>query len=102
MARVFTLLKKQKGLRTSFLTFIVTIPALMNIGSLIILVLLIYSILGVYLFAQVQLNGALNEHANFQTIHTAFVTMVRVATGEDWPSLMGALSRTYDLDYKCI
>lgn len=99
IARVFFLLKKQRGLRTSFLTFLVTLPALLNISLLIVLVLMIYSILGVYLFAPVMLNGALDVHANFQTVRVAFITLIRVATGEDWPDLMSALSRGHDLDY---
>jgi voltage-gated sodium channel type II alpha len=102
IARVFFLVKKKRGLRTSFLTFLVTLPALLNISLLIVLVLTIYSILGVYLFAPVMLNGALDVHANFQTKRTAFMTLVRVATGEGWPDLMAALSRGYDLDYKCV
>ena len=91
IARVFFLLKKQRGLRTSFLTFLVTLPALLNISLLIVLVLMIYSILGVYLFAPVMLNGTLDVHANFQTVRVAFITLARVATGEDWPDLMSAL-----------
>jgi len=36
-----------------------------NIGSLLILFVFIYSILGVYMFADIKLNGELNDNANF-------------------------------------
>jgi hypothetical protein len=84
------------------MTFMVSLPAMANLGSLLLLIILIYSIMGVYLFAEVKINGALNEHANFQTIGRAFITLVRVITGENWPLLMEALSRDKDVDYDCI
>jgi flagellar motor component MotA len=61
---------------------------MVNIFSLIGLVVLIYSILGVYMFSEIKLNGALDEHKNFQTLGAAFVTLITVSTGEDYPSLM--------------
>ena len=47
------------------MTFMVSLPAMANIGSLLLLIILIYAIMGVYLFAEVKVNKALNEHANF-------------------------------------
>ena len=58
--------------------------------------------MGVYLFAEVKINGALNENANFQTIGRTFITLFRVITGENWPLVMGALSRDKDVDNDCI
>jgi len=48
-----------------FETFLVTIPALTNIGGLLLLFLYIFSVLGVFLFAEVQLQSNLDVHANF-------------------------------------
>jgi len=36
-----------------------------NIGSLLLLIILMYAILGVNLFAEVKLSGALDDNANF-------------------------------------
>lgn len=80
----------------------VTLPSMANIGSLLILIVLIYAILGVYLFAQVKLSGDLTDHANFRSVGTAFITLIRITTGESWPNLMEALSRDNDIRYKCI
>ncbi len=64
------------------MTFMVSLPALVNIGSLLVLINVIYSILGVYLFADIKLNDELDEHANFQSIGIAFLTLIRITTGE--------------------
>jgi len=77
------------------MTFFMSLPAMANIGSLLLLIILMYSILAVYLFAEVKLNGSLDNHANFRTLGTSFLTLLRVATGEDWPKIMEALSRSY-------
>lgn len=62
----------------------VTLPAMVNIGSLLLLIVLIYSILGVYMFAEIKMDGGLidDNHSNFQSVGAAFVTMIRILTGE--------------------
>ncbi len=52
---MFKLFKRQKNLKVIFNTFIATLPALANVGSLLMLFVFIYSILGVFMFAQVKL-----------------------------------------------
>ena len=68
-------------------------PALANIGSLLLLIVLIYSILGMYLFADIKLNGALSVDANFQSIGGSFILLIQISTGENWPDIMAAVSR---------
>jgi hypothetical protein len=46
-------------------TFTFVLPALTNIGGLLVLFLYIFSILGVFLFAEVKLQYYLDVHANF-------------------------------------
>ena len=77
------------------MTFFTSLPAMTNIGSLLLLIILMYAILGVNLFAEVKSSGVLNETANFKDLGTAFITLVRVTTGEEWPKLMEALSRSH-------
>ena len=67
------------------MTFFLTLPAMTNLGSLLLLVILVYAILGMNLFAEVKLNGILGNNENFQTVASSFVTMIRILTGEDWP-----------------
>ena len=102
IARIFYMLKRNRALKSTFITFLVTLPSMVNIGSLLALIVLIYSILGVYLFADVKLQGEVNEKVNFQNVGTAFLTLIRVSTGEKWPDIMEGLSRTNGLGYECI
>lgn len=65
IARIFYMLKRNRALKSTFMTFVATLPSMTNIGSLLALIIFIYSILGVYLFAEVKLQGNLNEKVNF-------------------------------------
>jgi hypothetical protein len=65
ISRIFKIIKKYKNLRILFYTFIGAIPQLTNVGGLLFLLLFLYSVLGVFLFSEVQLQDALNIHANF-------------------------------------
>ena len=57
--------KRNRALKSTFMSFIVTIPSMVNIGSMIGLVVLMYSVLGVYLFSEVKPSGTLNHNINF-------------------------------------
>jgi hypothetical protein len=60
IGRVFRLVKKAKSLKLIFTTFIITIPSLANIGSLLLLLIYLYSVLGVFMFADLKLQENLN------------------------------------------
>jgi hypothetical protein len=93
ISRILRLVKRAKSLKIIFETFIVTIPALANVGGLLLLFLYLYSILGVSLFAQVKLQENLNEDANFKTFYRSFLTLFRSSTGEGWNDIMHDLAR---------
>ena len=101
IGRIFRLVKKAKSLRMIFNTFIVTLPSLANVGGLLFLLLYIYSVLGVSLFAEVQANGSITEYANFQSFGVAFLTLIRASTGENWNLLMYDYARDVSIGYDC-
>jgi len=51
--RIFRLIKRAHSLQMIFTTIVVSLPALINVGSLLLLLLFFYSVLGVFLFAEV-------------------------------------------------
>jgi hypothetical protein len=102
IARILFLFKGNSTLKGTVMTFFVTLPAMTNIGSLLLLIIIIYAILGMYLFAEVKLNGLLTGNAQFQTVSSSFVTMIRILSGENWPTLMKAVSRKNDPTFDCI
>lgn len=102
ISRMLRLIKRAKSLNIIFETFIITIPALANIGGLLLLLLYLYSIIGVQLFAPVMLQTHLNKHANFQTFFRSFMTLFRASTGEGWNDIMHDITRERGPLFQCI
>ncbi len=67
ISRILFFFKGNRTLKGTVMTFMVTLPAMFNIGSLLLLIILIYSILGVYIFADIKLDGGVkdDDHSNF-------------------------------------
>lgn len=101
IGRIFRLVKKAKSLRMIFNTFVITIPSFANIGGLLVLMLYVYSILGVSLFSTVKLQNALTVHANFQSFGIAFMTLLRISTGEAWNEIMNDCMRQESVSFDC-
>lgn len=103
VCRVLRLLKKAKRLYIIFNSFLHTIPAFINVGSLILVLIFIFSCLGNRLFATVMVSGSLDAHfINFMTFQQSFFTLVTVMTGEGWYEIMADVSKKKDIDYDCI
>jgi hypothetical protein len=92
IGRIFRLINGAKGLRQLFNTLILTLPSLSNIGGLLILLMFIYAVLGVQLFAKIALQGDLTAHANFQDFWGAMMVCLRASTGENWNGMMYAMA----------
>ena len=87
------MIKKAKSLKLMFTTFIVTLPALINVGGLLLLLLYVFAILGMNVFATVKLASPVNGHANFASFVNSFTTLIRMATGENWHYIAYSMSR---------
>ena len=90
--RIFRLIKRAKSLRIMINTFIMTLPAMTNIGGLLAILLFIYSILGVNLFAPVKINDPYNQVMNFQSFGSTFLLLIRLASGDMWPDMLNGLT----------
>ena len=101
VTRLLNKFKQLNSLRYIVQTFVSTLPPLMNIGSLMMLFIFIYAILGMNLFSQIKLNPPMNENLNFMNIGNSYLTLIRMATGEGWNDLMEALSMDYTLHNQC-
>ena len=65
------------------------------------MLLYIYSIVAMFLFAEIKDNYPLNGNIKFDSIGYSLLTMFRVSTGENWHEVMHAVSRKNHLLYKC-
>lgn len=86
LVRVFK--NSSTNLKVIIDTLLYILPTMANIGSLIILILFIYSILGMRLFAYVMNQDAINDQVNFRSFGKAFMLLLSCATGESWNDLM--------------
>lgn len=68
LLRVLSILKGNESLRVIFSTFLMSLTNLLQIGSLLVLFLFMYGVLGVYLFAKVKRTGILSNHVNFSDL----------------------------------
>ena len=92
--RMFRLLKSYG--RVVLDTLVNIIPQIANVMALIFLLLFIYSVLGISLFADVQFGDYYNENNNFRSFPKAIVLLFRCMTGEDWNFIMDDLVNTED------
>ena len=88
LARIFRLVRKLKGLRMLFNTLVISLPGLVNIGSLLFLLCFVYAVLGMQLFGKVKFGENLNEHANFRDFGNSMLILLRMVTGEAWNAIM--------------
>jgi hypothetical protein len=105
VARIFRLLKKAKRLNIIFNAFLRTIPAFINVGGLIILMIYIFTVIGGRLFAKVKIEGsvAINDYQkNFKNFGNSFLTLIIVMTGEGWYEIMEDYTRGPTIGSDCI
>ncbi|CAH1116001.1 unnamed protein product [Phaedon cochleariae] len=92
IARVLKLLKMAKGIRALLDTVMQALPQVGNLGLLFFLLFFIFAALGVELFGRLDCTKTpcqgLGEHAHFENFGMAFLTLFRIATGDNWNGIM--------------
>ncbi|CRK92625.1 CLUMA_CG006168, isoform A [Clunio marinus] len=93
IARVLKLLKMARGIRALLDTVMQALPQVGNLGLLFFLLFFIFAALGVELFGRLECSDeipcqGLGEHAHFANFGMAFLTLFRVATGDNWNGIM--------------
>ncbi|XP_014678833.1 PREDICTED: voltage-dependent T-type calcium channel subunit alpha-1H-like [Priapulus caudatus] len=87
------LLKMAKGIRALLDTVMQALPQVGNLGLLFFLLFFIFAALGVELFGRLECSDehpceGLSDHAHFKEFGMAFLTLFRVATGDNWNGIM--------------
>ena len=65
VGRIFKLFKSFKSINTVFESFYYTLPGLINVGGLLVLLIYIYSVLAMNVFAPLKLSDLMNDDINF-------------------------------------
>eukprot|EP01065_Artemidia_motanka_P021809 TRINITY_DN26032_c0_g1_i1.p1 TRINITY_DN26032_c0_g1~~TRINITY_DN26032_c0_g1_i1.p1 ORF type:complete len:2071 (+),score=528.42 TRINITY_DN26032_c0_g1_i1:61-6213(+) len=92
ISRVFRLVKRTKGVRFLLGTLLRSMKAIANAFLIYAMLLLICSVLGVFLFANVRFQRFLNRRANFRSFGNAFLLLFRFGTLDSWNDMMPELS----------
>ena len=91
--RIVRLLKKGgRSLHMIFNTFVITFHQLINIGALLMILIYMYSVLGMILFGMTMRNGIMNTYMNFENFFNAFLTLFTVTTADSWNSIQSSFA----------
>ncbi|CDW88937.1 cation channel family protein [Stylonychia lemnae] len=89
VTRIVRLIGKYQGLQALVSTIMFSLPPLLNVFSLLMIIFFIFSVLGVFLFNQVEKGNSIDgEYKNFKNFGLAMLTLFRISTGEDWNNVM--------------
>ncbi|XP_077966258.1 sodium channel protein type 3 subunit alpha-like isoform X1 [Styela clava] len=91
IGRILRLIRGAKGIRTLLFALMMSLPALFNIALLLILVMFIYSILGMSQFAYVQRGGIIDDIFNFETFANSFLCLFMITTSAGWAGLLSPI-----------
>ena len=88
VTRLIRIFKPLKNLQNLITIIKHSLPAILNVVSLLILCIFIYAIIGVFLFSNVKYGLFIDEYNNFQNFLSACTILIRITTGGDWPQIM--------------
>lgn len=101
--RLLRLLRRGgSSLRNIFNTFLNTLQALANIGSLLILFMYMYSVVGMIYLGETKRNGNMNDYISFESFTSAFITLFTVATGDSWNYTIASFTYSLAPNNDCI
>lgn len=89
--RILRFLEATKGVRKLLFALLISLPALLNVATLLFLIIFIYAIIGMNVFMNVKLQNSLTSNNNFQTFGKAFVILFRAGTISGWNDVLDAL-----------
>lgn len=93
--RILRLVKRAKSIRVIFMTFIYTLPALINIGALLCICLFMFGILGMNLYPYLKHGQGIKQGVNFESFSLSFWTLFKSAGGEDWNLILADTGYLY-------
>lgn len=97
VGRILRIVRKAKGIRTLLFALLMSLPALVNIGLLLFLIMFIYAIVGMANFACIPLQGGIDDIFNFQTFCGSILCLFQITTSAGWDGLLAPVLKESDL-----
>jgi voltage-gated sodium channel type II alpha len=92
VGRILRLVKGARGIRTLLFSLAISMPALVNIGLLLFLVIFIYAIFGMNMFMNVSYGLYITELFNFETVWQSIITLFPLTTSANWATVLEGVS----------
>merc|ERR1719181_2674739 len=73
LVRAVRLVRSVPGIRAMFLTIWLSLPSLLNVGSLLLLLFSLFAVIGVAAFGEAPDGEHINYHANFRSVPSALL-----------------------------
>ncbi|XP_061409600.1 sodium channel protein 1 brain-like isoform X2 [Lethenteron reissneri] len=94
LVRLLRLIRSVGGIRKLIYTLVISLPALINIGLLLLLIMFMYGILGVSIFRDLPYRGSVTSMVNFETFANSMTLLFRLNTAGGWNDVMGSVLGT--------
>lgn len=91
LGRILRYFQRAIGLRRLFTVVINSSSSAFNMTVLLMILIYIYSVIGMINFGHVKKVGAFNDIVNFETFGNSLSTLIRVSTGAGWNEALDAL-----------
>ena len=91
VARLLRVLQFAKGIRQLLVALIISLPALLNVGTLLFLVIFIYAIIGMSTFGHIKKQKNIDDTVNFETFARSMMLLFRLSTGAGWNDILESL-----------
>ena len=102
IGRLFKLFRHHQSLDAIFEAFVITLPALINVGGLLLLFIFIYSVLSMNFFSTLKFSGPLTTNFHFMNVFDSAVVLYVMQTGNDFYEVYKAASKDNDILFNCI
>ena len=86
--RILRVARVATGIRTLIFAFMLSLPALINVLELLVLIMFIYSIFGMNLFAFLRKSAGINDVLNFETFSSSFFLLSEISTSAGWDQFL--------------
>ncbi|XP_051624211.1 sodium channel protein type 5 subunit alpha-like [Manacus candei] len=91
IGRILRLVRKARGLQTLLFALLMSLPALVNIGLLLFLIMFIYAVVGMANFACLPWEGGIDNIFNFQTFSGSILCLFQITTSAGWDTFLAPL-----------
>lgn len=94
ICRVLYVIPCARGIRKLLLAFVRSLPALFNIGLVLLVIMVTFSIFGMFLFAYVKKEFMINDMHNFETFWNSMTCLFMIGTSSSWGDMLMTIMNT--------